>query len=154
MTSIIEAQRIIEEITKERERLKKELQETKASRDDFLQQRNYLSKQYDTVVSKNKKLKEDLDHMTSLNAANFNEVNLQIEKVLKLKEENEFLINKNRSLCTTISQLEVQLQELKENNIGNLSLNAKLLDENKLLKNLNTTLVETIQSLNFVIKKL
>lgn len=154
MTSSIKDQRTIDELTKERERLKHELIEANECLERQEKQIKDIALYRDDLLAENKKLKEDLDHMTSLNTTNFNEVNLQISKVQQLREEITSLLEKNHLLSATISKLEVQIHELKEDDIGNLSLNAKLLDENKLLKNLNTTLIETVQSLNFVIKKL
>lgn len=53
------------------------------------------------------KLKKELEEMTSLNDLNFNEVNLQVEKVRNLTEER-------RSLATTVSQLEKRLADANE----------------------------------------
>lgn len=112
-----------------------------------------------------KKLKEDLDHMTSLNTTNFNEVNLQIEKHIQLRKENESLIEKNRSLCTTISQLEKQLaqanedwQQINQNSIvwqdKAEQLNAYTLQLEADYRESCATLRESVKALAIVVAKL
>lgn len=59
------------------------------------------------LSTKIEELKRELENMTSLNDLNFNEVNLQVEKVRNLTEER-------RSLSETVSQLEKRLAQTKE----------------------------------------
>lgn len=162
--SSIDAQHTIDELTRQNEHLKKNINELVAVKDDYIRQRNYLAEQLDKVQTEQTELKEDLDFMISLNESNFNEVNLQIQKICQLKEENEGLIDKSRSLCETVSRLELQLQSYKDEhcrlanqvNTTNIEI-VSLKEENKQLQKDNKTLtaisLDSLISINQLLSK-